>query len=95
MGKNFCDFKFNEQKISPNEKIDKSTNHEEKLKATYDDLKNLDSDSLAYKLAEEVKKQKEEGTFNFDLIKSSIESMRPFLTNETYINLKQILENLK
>ncbi len=95
MGKNFCDFKFNEQKINPNEKIDKSTNHEEKLKATYDDLKNLDSDSLSYKLAEEVKKQKEEGTFNFDLIKSSIESMRPFLTNETYINLKQILENLK
>ena len=95
MGKNFCDFKFNEQKINPNEKIEKSTNHEEKLKATYDDLKNLDSDSLSYKLAEEVKKQKEEGTFNFDLIKSSIESMRPFLTNETYINLKQILENLK
>ncbi len=95
MGKNFCDFKLNEQKINPNEKIDKSTNHEEKLKSTYDDLKNLDSDSLSYKLAEEVKKQKEEGTFNFDLIKSSIESMRPFLTNETYINLKQILENLK
>lgn len=68
---------------------------QEKLRSTYDELKNLDSDSLSQRLAEEVSRQKGSGTFDYASLSSSVEAMRQYLPSETYQNLKNLLEKIK
>lgn len=84
---NFSDYLKNE-----NEKVKIS---DENLMSTYDSLKDLSGEELNKKLFDEVKRQKMEGTFNFDALNQSIESIRGYMTEETYNNIKGILESLK
>lgn len=96
MSKNFADFKA--EKPQSNETAKENTQKpsaEEELKKTYAELKDLDSNSLAARLSEEVKRQKNSGTFNYELLRQSVESMRMFLPQESYISLKNLLENIK
>lgn len=99
MSKNFSDFTFEKTKSSPKEEpkvnVNETSDQQEKIKQTYDSLKGLDSSELAKKLAEEVGRQKSEGSFDYNLLSQSVESMRAFLPTETYQNLKKLLENLR
>lgn len=101
MSKNFADFNY--QKPQPpkdkgsknNEKQPATNIDEQKIRQAYDNLKDLDSSALASKLAEEVGRQKADGSFDFDLLSQSVEVMRAFLPADTYQNLKKLLENLR
>lgn len=87
MSRNFADFECKTEY--------KSKKCEQDVKARYDELKNLDRDSLQAKLNEEVADQKANGTFNYELLQSSLESMRSFLPPENYQNLQRLLESIK
>ena len=96
MTKNFADFEYEDKSSKQKKKKQKYENaKEEDLKRAYNELKDLDQNSLAARLAEEVKRQKESGTFNFELLSQSVESMRMFLPQESYLSLKNLLENIK
>ena len=69
--------------------------NKESLKETYDSLKDLSGDELTQKLYNEVKKQKENGDFDFNALSENIERLKMFLPCETYENMKNMLEKLK
>ena len=68
---------------------------EDDLMQEYDKLKDLSGDELNKRLFDEVKKQKREGTFDFDSLNQSVESVKGYMSEETYKNIKGILETLK
>ena len=71
-------------------KTDKQT-----LKDKYAELKDLGYDELTEKLYEQVKEQKQNGTFNYAALCNGVERMKAFLPAETYQNMKSMLEKLK
>jgi len=74
----------------------KNENFEKKdIKETYEELKDLNSDELSQKLFEEVKKQKEEGVFDYEGLSANLELMKAFLPKNTYENMKNMLEKIK
>ena len=74
----------------------KNENFEKKdIKETYEDLKDLNSDELSQKLFEEVKRQKEEGVFDYEGLSANLELMKTFLPKNTYENMKNMLEKIK
>lgn len=68
---------------------------EESLKEKYDELKDLGYDELTEKLYEQVKEQKQNGTFNYSALCDGVERMKGFIPYETYQNMKNMLEKLK
>lgn len=86
MGKCFSEFHSEEKK----ENVDR-----ENIQKTYDELKNLNSDELSARLFDEVKKQKESGSFDFEKLSESIEQLRPFISQSTYENMKNLLGKIK
>ncbi len=98
MSKNFADFEYKratDETASANKTDKKKVTDAEQIQQTYDQLKNLDASSLQARLAEEVAQQKANGTFNYSLLQSSLESMKAFLPPENYENLKRLLESIK
>lgn len=98
MSKNFADFEYkrtSDETASTNKTDKKKMSDAQQMKQTYDQLKDLDASSLQAKLAEEVAQQKANGTFNYPLLQSSLESMKAFLPPENYENLKRLLESIK
>lgn len=73
----------------------KNENFEKDIKETYEELKDLNSDELSQKLFEEVKKQKEEGVFDYEGLSANLELMKTFLPKNTYENMKNMLEKIK
>lgn len=89
---NFSDFtKQNNQKSN---KTTKSMT-EEDIVRTYNNLKDLNGDQLSKMLFAEVAKQKDEGTFNYQSLITSIESIKSLIPQNTYENLKKLVESLK
>ena len=80
---------------SKNEQKEESKSTNEKLKETYEDLKDLNEDELTLKLYEEVKRQKDNGAFNYSALLENVERLRAFIPNETYQNMKNMLEKIK
>lgn len=94
MSKNFSDFEFvKTQKDSAGNK--KESVKEEDLRKAYDEFSSLDENGLQEKLVKEISKRKEEGTLDVNMLLNSVESIKGFLPYETYMNLKQMIENMK
>lgn len=66
-----------------------------KIEEEYEDLKDCSADDLMQKLAEEVKKQKINGEFDYEALKNSIEQIKIYLPSQTYENMLRIVESLK
>ena len=62
-------------------------------KAKCENLKDIQI--LNNKLFEEVARQKQNGTFDYDALSKMIETLRGSLPENDYNNLKRILESLK
>lgn len=94
MSRNFSDFEF--VKI-PKEKVEtkKESVKEEDLRKAYDEFSLLDENGLQEKLVKEISKRKQEGTLDVNMLLNSVESIKGFLPYETYMNLKQMIENMK
>ncbi len=61
----------------------------------YEELKGCSNDELMNRLAQEIRSQKQNGTFDFEGLKSTIERMKIYLPNATYQNMMNIIENFK
>ena len=81
------EFEFNENK--------KDYSNEEILRNKYDEFKGMGREELNNKLFEEVARQKQNGTFDYDALSKMIETLRGSLPENDYNNLKRILESLK
>ncbi len=72
-------------------KDDKTKN----MKKSYDDLKDLGSDELLERFKREVQQQKEDGTFDVNLLINSIDKIKMYLPEQTYENIKRIIESIR
>ena len=59
----------------------------------YNQLKDLPQEELSSKLFEEVARQKQAGTFNAAMLYQTIESMKSYMPQETYINMLSLLDS--
>lgn len=67
----------------------------EDLMSQYERLKDLPDDQLSKMLLDEVAKQKRDGTFDYDSLSNMVESMRAYMGEDSYQNIKRILETFK
>ncbi len=72
-------------------KEDKNQN----MKKSYEDLKDLGSDELMERFRKEVQQQKENGTFDVNLLVNSIDKIKMYLPEQTYENIKRIIESIR
>ncbi len=79
------------------EKLEKENKKisEDDIKEAYDKYKNLSEDELLSTLFKEVDKQKQNGTFDLENLKSLVSSMSPMLTDEQLNNINNLLERLR
>ncbi len=77
----------------------KQSNKEEKksddIMEQYNELKDLSQDDLTRKLYEETSRQKQAGTFDYEKLSSTLESLSMYMPKENYEKMKSILERLK
>lgn len=73
----------------------KQKDEEKQIENEFNELKNCSSDQLMEKLAQEVKKQKLNGQFDYEALKNSIEQIKIYLPTQTYENMLRIIESLK
>lgn len=80
----------NETKNSkPNDAKQKDINQK------YEELKDCSPDDLMGRLAKEIQSQKNNGTFDYEGLKKSIEQIKIYMPAQTYENMIRIIENLK
>lgn len=85
--KDFCNnAQKNEQKIN--------TNEEKNIEEVYEKYKNKSQDELIEELFKNVNEQKQNGTFNYEGLKNTIQKVSPFLTREQNLKLKELLGKL-
>ncbi len=65
------------------------------INKAYDELKDLSSEELFDRLAKEIQSQKSNGSFDYDALKRSIETIKTYLPQQTYENMIRIIESLK
>ena len=58
-------------------------------------LQNMSQDELMVQFLNEVNKQKKDGTFDIVGLKSTIESMKNFLPQQSYENIMKIVNSLE
>ena len=68
---------------------------EEDIKQTFDKYKDMPQDELLKTFFSEVDKQKKDGTFDIENLKSLVNSMAPILTQEQLSNINSILERIR
>ena len=90
----FKEYCKNNQSENVNTKnfTEKETKRVEEL---YDEYKDKNEDELLSELFKNVNKQKKDGTFNYNSLKSTIDRMSPFLTKEQNLKIKELLEKIK
>ena len=76
-------------------RVNKQKDKEKQIEDEFNELKNCSSDQLMEKLAQEVKKQKLNGQFDYEALKNSIEQIKIYLPTQTYENMLRIIESLK
>lgn len=82
--------KVNEQKFEQSK-----AQNEEYLRQKYESLKGKNHDELMGDLFKEVSRQKQNGSFDYESLESSVEAMKPFLSAEQQANIKELLEKIK
>ena len=68
---------------------------EKQIKDKFDIYKDMSKEQLNNELLKEVKKQKENGSFDFNALSNMVENLRGILPASEYENIRRILENLK
>lgn len=67
----------------------------DKLQEKFDTYKDMSKDQLSGELYNEAKRQKQEGTFDYEKLSSMVESLKGALDEKSYENVKRILESLR
>lgn len=76
------------------EKSQNSTGLEKDLTKQYDEMKNLSHDELLNRLQEDIKRQKANGSFNYDAMLNSLNQIRVYLPNGVYENMIRIIDEI-
>lgn len=87
---------YKEEKINKQEAKEKiQEKNEPKIEDLYAKYKNMDQNSLMQELVSQVSKQKQDGTFDYDKLNKTIQSVMPYLTEQQKNNLLSIISQLK
>lgn len=73
----------------------KTQSREEQIKDKFDQYKDMSHDQLQSTLLGEVAKQKANGNFDYDGLKSMVNSLQGVLPERDYQNILALLESLK
>ncbi len=84
---------YGEQKL--NKDVQKNQVREEDVIREYDKIKNMSQNEAQNNLMAEVLNQKQNGTFDFQKLASQVESLKGYLPEKDFENLKGMLESLK
>ena len=76
------------------EKSQNSMDIEKDLTKQYDEMKNLSHDELLSRLREDIKRQKANGSFNYDAMLNSLNQIRAYLPNGVYENMIRIIDEI-
>ncbi len=76
------------------EKSQNSMDIEKDLTKQYDEMKNLSHDELLNRLREDIKRQKANGSFNYDAMLNSLNQIRAYLPNGVYENMIRIIDEI-
>ena len=76
------------------EKSQNSLDMEKDLTKQYDEMKNLSHDELLNRLQEDIKRQKANGSFNYDAMLNSLNQIRTYLPNGVYENMIRIIDEI-
>ena len=66
----------------------------EELSKMYDNMKDMSQDELMERLKSEIKRQKKDGSFDYDALISSLNAIKDFLPKENYDNMIRIIDGL-
>ena len=91
---NFSEYTKQPQQEKKKEERTKPMSEEDVMKQ-YEELKGMDNSQLKARLIDEVAKQKRDGTFDYASLAQSVESIKGYLPQKTYQNLKNMLDNLR
>ena len=61
----------------------------------YNNIKNLSQEEASKKLYEEVFKQKQNGSFDFNQLVKQVDGLKGYLPEQDFQNIKRILDTLK
>ena len=91
-----CKYDMKEQKFEKNvqnTQADVEVSKEE-LSKMYDNMKDMSQDELMERLKSEIKRQKKDGSFDYDALISSLNAIKDFLPKENYDNMIRIIDGL-
>ena len=83
------------QKNNIKDNLDEQKNQKEELQNMYDKYKTYSNEDLMQELLNKTNEQKNKGEFDYEKLRSSIDSLSPFLTSEQQNTIKGIMEKLK
>ena len=66
----------------------------EELSKMYDNMKDMSQDELMERLKSEIKRQKNDGSFDYDALIGSLNAIKDFLPKENYDNMIRIIDGL-
>ena len=66
----------------------------EELSKMYDNMKDMSQDELMERLKSEIKRQKKDGSFDYEALISSLNAIKDFLPKENYDNMIRIIDGL-
>lgn len=66
----------------------------EELSKMYDNMKDMSQDELMERLKSEIKRQKKDGSFDYDALIGSMNAIKDFLPKENYDNMIRIIDGL-
>lgn len=72
-----------------------NSNLQDDVLKQYENIKNMSQSEAQNQLFNEVLKQKQNGTFNFEGLANQVESLKGYLPEKDYINLQKLLESLR
>lgn len=90
------DFSFNQSINENSKKTDnKKQVSQEDLQEKFDMYKDMSKDQLQNSLFQEVARQKNEGTFDYDGLKRMVDSLQGSISPNEFETIKRLLESLK
>lgn len=84
-----------DKKNTNNGKVNETKVDNKKIEDAYNTYKNMNQNELMEELINQVSKQKQDGTFNYQQINNSVQQLMPFLNDEQKNNLLSILQKIK
>lgn len=87
---------FKEQpKQTPKQEQTQNEQNSKTVEQMYDTYKNMNQSELMNELKKNVSKQKQDGSFDYNKLSSTIEQVLPYLSQDQQKNLMSILNQIK